>query len=78
MSRRPRAKAAELSEEIQFITVADFARMTRLSRRHIDRLRETRPAGFPTEYDFGIGTRRKRPRFKLVEVQAWFDARALW
>ena len=41
-------------------------------------VRETRPAGFPTEYDFGIGTRRKRPRFKLVEVQAWFDARALW
>jgi hypothetical protein len=69
---------SQADDAAQFITLADFARITRLSRRHLDRLREARPAGFPIEYDFGLGTRRKLPRFKLREVQAWFESRALW
>jgi len=70
----------ERSEAIHFITVEEFARAARLSRRQIDRLRRRRPAGFPTEYELGSGTSKDRrcPRFKLVEVRQWLDSRALW
>lgn len=63
-----------------FITVEDFARLARLSRRQIDRLRHERPAGFPREYELGSGTAKQRrcPRFKLGEVERWLDSRALW
>lgn len=61
----------------QLITVEDFARIARLSRRTIDRYRRARPAGFPREYDLGRGT-VPRPRFKLGDVLQWIDSRALW
>lgn len=61
----------------QLITVEDFARIARLSRRTIDRYRRARPAGFPREYDLGRGT-MPRPRFKLGDVLQWIDSRALW
>jgi predicted DNA-binding transcriptional regulator AlpA len=62
------------------ITVDEFAALARLSRRQIDRLRKRRSAGFPREYELGSGTSKYRscPRFKLTEVQAWLDSRALW
>ena len=62
------------------ITVEEFAKRARLSRRQIDRLRKQRPQGFPTEYDLGLGRSRFRrcPRFKLSEVDAWLETRALW
>ncbi|MBL0770108.1 hypothetical protein JI743_14960 [Sphingopyxis sp. DHUNG17] len=61
----------------RFITVEDFARIARLSRRTIDRYRRDRPVGFPKEYDLSRG-RVPRPRFKLAEVLAWMETRALW
>jgi len=63
-----------------FVTVEEFARMAKLSRRQIDRLRVRRPDGFPTEYELGSSTSRYRrcPRFKLADVLAWLDTRALW
>jgi predicted DNA-binding transcriptional regulator AlpA len=62
------------------ITVGEFATLARLSRRQIDRLRKRRPVGFPREYELGSGLSKYRscPRFKLIEVQAWLDSRALW
>lgn len=60
-----------------FITVEEFARLARVSRRTIDRYRRARPSRFPPEYDVGLGT-IPRPRFKLEEVQQWLDSRALW
>ena len=62
------------------LTVEDFARLARLSRRQIDRLRARRPQGFPREYELGSGQCKYRrcPRFRLSEVQAWLDSRALW
>ena len=62
------------------ITVEDFAQMTRLSRRQIDRLRRQRPSGFPREYELGSGGSKFRrcPRFKVVDVERWLDSRALW
>lgn len=60
-----------------FITVEDFARLARVSRRTIDRYRRARPSGFPREYDIGRGM-VPRPRFKLDEVHQWLDSRALW
>lgn len=62
------------------ITVEEFARMARLSRRQIDRLRARRAENFPKEYEFGSGQSKYRqcPRFKLSEVEAWIDSRALW
>jgi len=63
--------------EPHFITVREFARLARVSRRTIDRYRRVRPAGFPTEYDIGRGA-IPRPRFKLAEVRQWLDSRALW
>ena len=61
----------------RFISVEDFARIARLSRRTIDRYRRDRPAGFPKEYDVSRG-RIPRPRFKLADVLAWLETRALW
>ena len=62
------------------ITADEFARLARLSRRQIDRLRRRRPPGFPREYELGSGTSKFRrcPRFKLSEVYTWLDSRALW
>ena len=64
----------------QLITVEEFARLARLSRRQIDRLRRRRPAGFPREYEMGSGGGKYRrcPRFKLSDVRSWLDSRALW
>ena len=64
----------------QLLTVEEFAVRARLSRRQIDRLRARRPPGFPTEYDLSDkGSRYRRcPRFRLSEVDAWLDSRALW
>ena len=62
--------------ELHFITVAEFARLARVSRRTIDRYRRARPGGFPTEYDMGPG-RTALPRFKLDEVLRWLESRAL-
>lgn len=60
-----------------FITADEFARLARISRRTLDRYRQDRPSGFPTEYDIGRGA-KPRPRFKLNEVQRWLETRALW
>lgn len=62
------------------ITTEEFARLARLSRRQIDRLRQRRAPEFPREYEFGSGSSKYRrcPRFRLKEVQKWLDSRALW
>ena len=62
------------------ITADEFARLARLSRRQIDRLRTRRAPGFPREYELGSGSSKYRrcPRFRLAEVQKWLDSRALW
>jgi len=62
------------------ITVEEFARLARLSRRQIDRLRKSRPAGFPREFELSSGMSKHRscPRFKRTEVDAWLESRALW
>ena len=62
------------------ITVEEFARLARLSRRQIDRLRKRRSSGFPREVALGSGLSRYRrcPRFRLTDVQRWLDSRALW
>ena len=62
------------------ITVGEFARLARLSRRQIDRLRKRRAPGFPREYELGSGSSKYRrcPRFRLTDVQKWLDSRALW
>ena len=64
----------------RMITVADFAELAGVSRRQIDRLRATRPSNFPREFELGTGSSKFRrcPRFRLSEVQAWLDTRALW
>lgn len=63
-----------------FVTVDEFATIVRLSRRQIDRLRKRRPPGFPTEYELGSGQSKHGhcPRFKLDDVLAWMETRALW
>ena len=68
------------SLEDGMITVVEFARLARLSRRQIDRLRSRRVPGFPREYELGSGGSKFRrcPRFRLVDVQKWLDSRALW
>lgn len=68
------------SIEDGMITVEDFARLSRLSRRQIDRLRKRRAPGFPREYELGSGSSKYRrcPRFRLADVQKWLDSRALW
>jgi predicted DNA-binding transcriptional regulator AlpA len=62
------------------LTVAEFAARARLSRRQIDRLRRRRPPGFPTEYELSSNSSpfRRCPRFKLSELDAWLNSRALW
>ena len=62
------------------ITAEEFARLARLSRRQIDRLRKRRGTGFPREYELGSGSGKYRrcPRFRLKDVQRWLDSRALW
>ena len=62
------------------ITAEDFARLACLSRRQIDRLRVRRIDGFPREFELGSGQSKHRrcPRFRLSEVRAWLDTRALW
>lgn len=59
----------------RFITVEDFARIARVSRRMIGRYRRERAAGFPKEYDVSRG-RVSRPQFKLADVLAWTETRA--
>ncbi len=75
--RAPRRTAQPPAPSERFITVEDFARVARLSRRTIDRYRRDRPVGFPKEYDVSRG-RVPRPRFKLADVLAWMETRALW
>ena len=62
------------------ITVEEFARLARLSRRQIDRLRKRKSLGFPREYELGsVNSKYRRcPRFRLMDVQRWLDSRALW
>lgn len=62
------------------ITIEEFARLARLSRRQIDRLRITRLEGFPREFEMGSGQSKYRrcPRFRLSEVREWLETRALW
>lgn len=64
----------------RMITVEEFARLARLSRRQVDRLRRRRAPGFPREFELGSGCSKYRrcPRFRLVEVQRWLESRALW
>ena len=64
----------------RMITVEEFARLARLSRRQVDRLRRRRAPGFPREFELGSGSSKYRrcPRFRLVEVQRWLESRALW
>jgi len=64
----------------RFITADEFADLARLSRRQIDRLRAARPEGFPREYELGSGRGKHGhcPRFKLADVLAWLESRALW
>ena len=61
------------------ITVGEFAKLARLSRRQIDRLRRRRPSEFPREFDLAEGNSKYRrcPRFRLSEVQSWLSSRAL-
>lgn len=68
------------SIEDGMITADEFARLARLSRRQIDRLRTRRAPGFPREYELGSGCSKYRrcPRFRLSDVQKWLDSRALW
>ena len=63
-----------------YITLSEIAQMARLSRRQIDRLRQRRVGNFPTEYELGsrLSKNRRCPRFKLAEVEAWLNSRALW
>ena len=77
-SRRSDQSAATSNREM--ITVDEFAAYARLSRRQIDRLRKTRPTGFPREYELGSGSSkfRKCPRFRRADVDAWLSSRALW
>lgn len=65
---------------VMLITVEEFAQLVRLSRRQVDRLRSARPPGFPKEYEMGSGVSRHGhcPRFKLADVLAWIETRALW
>jgi predicted DNA-binding transcriptional regulator AlpA len=64
----------------KLVTPDEFAEIARVSRRQIDRMRASRPVGFPREYELGSGRAKSghRPRFKLDEVIAWIESRALW
>jgi predicted DNA-binding transcriptional regulator AlpA len=64
----------------QWISVNEFANIACLSRRQIDRLRRSRPDGFPREYELSSNASplRRCPRFNLAEVEAWIRSRALF
>lgn len=66
--------------QLDFITTEEFARLARLSRRQIDRLRQRRASGFPREYELGSGSSKHRncPRFRRTDVERWLESRALW
>lgn len=74
---RTRSVEVPTASEGQFLTVEEFARVARVSRRTIDRYRRDRPTGFPKEYDVSRG-RVPRPRFKIGDVLRWIETRALW
>lgn len=74
---RMRSVDAATSSDREFLTVEEFARIARVSRRTIDRYRRDRPLGFPKEYDLSRGS-VPRPRFKASEVLRWVETRALW
>ncbi len=83
LAKQPRSELTATPENVTsatFITSNEFASITRLSRRQIDRLRKRRPPGFPTEYELGSGKSKhgRCPRFKLSDVLAWVETRALW
>lgn len=82
MTARDRIAAAAEPELAlpRLITVEEFARIVGLSRRQIDRMRAVRPDGFPREYELGSGRGKHGhcPRFKLDDVLAWMETRALW
>jgi len=69
-----------LRVDVQLVTVEEFAKLARLSRRQIDRLRRRRPPGFPREYELSSGASKFRrcPRFRLSDVEQWLDSRAAW
>lgn len=62
------------------ITADEFAELVNVSRRQLDRLRISRPLGFPREYDLGSGggKHHRCPRFKRADVLSWIETRALW
>ena len=74
---RTRSVDTAASSDREFLTVEEFARVARMSRRTIDRYRRDRPIGFPKEYDLSRGS-VPRPRFKVSGVLRWMETRALW
>jgi len=74
---RTRSVNVATSSDREFLTVEEFARIARVSRRTIDRYRRDRAVGFPKEYDLSRG-RVPRPRFKIDDVLRWMETRALW
>ena len=72
-----RSVDAATSSDREFLSVEEFARVARVSRRTIDRYRRDRPIGFPKEYDLGRGS-VPQPRFKVCDVLRWIETRALW
>ena len=79
-SRNRSLRMKQFNSADRMITVEEFAILAGISRRQIDRLRTRRPDGFPTEFELGSGNSKFRrcPRFRISEVQAWLDSRALW
>jgi predicted DNA-binding transcriptional regulator AlpA len=78
--KRPGRVRQDLITPVVYITVAEFAEIAHLSRRQIDRLRKRRLNGFPREYELGASASKhgRSPRFKLADVLAWMETRALW
>jgi predicted DNA-binding transcriptional regulator AlpA len=77
---RVRSPKAATDDTSKFITIGEFLSVAHLSRRQLYRLRAARPDGFPREYEVGIGNskHRRSPRFRLSDVLAWIETRALW
>ena len=63
-----------------FISPNQLASMVKVSRRHIDRIRKTRPVKFPVEHELSFGRSKhgNRPRFKLADVLAWIETLEIW
>ena len=63
-----------------FISPNQLASMLNVSRRHIDRIRKTRPVKFPVEHELSFGRSKhgKRPRFKRADVLAWIETLEIW